>query len=300
MEAQCLATLAVAEVNHGELAANASAGRAALKIGREINNEWLQASVAAVLSQCLIEEGSYGEAIRISREGARIARKLPEPGLLHIALYALGNAHQAVLRLQEARTLYREGSEIADALPRPWSSRMVSRLCANRALAGDWEAAYRYALESVEIRDAAPSHLMVLDFARHHETEAMLRGGDEQLAREDARRLGERVGGNRRFRLVHLRMLAVLARWDGENGEALARLHEAKNLAEELGLPGELWQIWAAVGELYEQRGEREEAHGAFSRAARIVETLAEGIEDEALKEGFLSAPQIRSVLERR
>ncbi|HZA46387.1 MAG TPA: AAA family ATPase [Rubrobacter sp.] len=300
MEAQCLATLAVAEVNRGELAANASAGRAALKIGREINNEWLQASVAAVLSQCLIEEGSYGEAIRISREGARIARKLPEPGMLHLALYSLGNAHQAVLGLQEARTFYREGSEIADALPRPWSSRMVSRLCANRALAGDWEAAYRYALESVEIRDAAPSRLMVLDFVRHHEIEAMLRGGDEQLAREDARRLGERVGGNRRFRLVHLRMLAVLAGWGEETGEALARLHEAKNLAEELGLPGELWQIWAAVGELYERRGEDEEARDACSRAARIVETLAGGIEDEALKEGFLSAPQIRSVLERR
>jgi hypothetical protein len=69
-------------------------------------------------------------------------------------------------------------------------------------------------------------------------------------------------------------------------------------LAEEIGLPGELWQIWAALGELHEQRGQTEEAHGAFSRAARIAERLAGEIEDEVLKEGFLSAPQPRRVME--
>ena len=175
---------------------------------------------------------------------------------------------------------------------------MVSRLCANRALAGDREAAHRYALDSVGIRDAAPARLMWLDFVRHHEIEALLRGGEEKLAREDGKRLGERVGGNRRFRLVYLRMLAVLAEWDGHTGEALTRLQEARTLAEEIGLPGELWQIWAARGELHEQRGEPEEAHGAFFRAAGIVERLAGEIEDEALKEGFLSAPPLRRVLE--
>jgi hypothetical protein len=92
----------------------------------------------------------------------------------------------------------------------------------------------------------------------------------------------------------------VLDGWDGEGGEALMRLREAVALAEEMGLPSELWQVWAAVGALYERRGNDEGACDAFSQAARIVETLAGRIEDEALKEGFLSAPQIRSVLRRR
>jgi hypothetical protein len=93
-------------------------------------------------------------------------------------------------------------------------------------------------------------------------------------------------------------MLAVLDRWDGQTREALARLREARALAEEIGLPGELWQIGAEAGELHEQRGERERARDAFSRAARLVEMLAGEIEDEALKESFLSAPQLRRVLE--
>jgi len=298
MEAQCLATVAVAEVNRGELPASVRAGRAALKIGREINNEWTQALAATNLSQGLIEEGSYGEALCSAQEGVRLARKVPDPVLPLIAHYAAGNAHQAVLGLEEAQTMYQEALEIAETLPRPWSHLMVSRLCANRALAGDREAAHRYALESVDIRDAAPARLMWLDFARYDETEALLRGGEEKLAREDVKRLGERVGGNRRFRLVHQRMLAVLAEWDGRTREALGRLREARTLAEEIGLPGELWQIWAALGELHEQRGEPEEAHGAYSRAASIGERLAGEIEVEVLKEGFLSAPQLRHVLE--
>jgi DNA-binding SARP family transcriptional activator len=299
MEAQCLSTVAVGEVNRGGIEASVRAGRTALEIAHEINNEWSQALAATNLSQGLIEEGHLGEALRTAQEGARLARNLPDPVLPLIAIYAAGNAHQAMLGLEEAQSMYQEALDIATTLPRPWRLLMVSRLCANRALAGDREAAHRYALESVAIRDAAPARLMWLDFVRHHETEALLRGGEEKLAREDVKRFGERVEGNRRFRLVHLQMLAVLVGWEGQSGEALARLQEAGTLAEEIGLPGELWQIWAAIGELYEQRGEPEEARDTFSRAASIVERLAGEIEEEeALKEGFLSAPQVLRVLE--
>jgi hypothetical protein len=93
-------------------------------------------------------------------------------------------------------------------------------------------------------------------------------------------------------------MLAVLAEWDGDTGEALARLREAGTLAEEIGLPGELWQIWAAIAEICERRSEPEDAGDAFSRAAAIVERLAGEIEDEVLKDGFLLAPQLRRVME--
>jgi DNA-binding SARP family transcriptional activator len=299
MEAQCLSTVAVGEVNRGGIEASVRAGRAALEIAHDINNEWSQALAATNLSQGLIEEGHLGEALRTAQEGARLARNLPDPVLPLIAIYAAGNAHQAMLGLEEAQSMYQEALDIATTLPRPWRLLMVSRLCANRALAGDREAAHRYALESVAIRDAAPARLMWLDFVRHHETEALLRGGEEKLAREDVKRFGERVEGNRRFRLVHLQMLAVLVGWEGQSGEALARLQEAGTLAEEIGLPGELWQIWAAIGELHEQRGEPEEARDTFSRAASIVERLAGEIEEEeALKEGFLSAPQVLRVLE--
>jgi hypothetical protein len=60
--------------------------------------------------------------------------------------------------------------------------------------------------------------LIFFDFERHHEMDALLGGEEERLAREAAQRLGEGVGNNRRFRLIHFRMLAILARWDGDQG----------------------------------------------------------------------------------
>lgn len=41
----------------------------------------------------------------------------------------------------------------------------------------------------------------------------------------------------------------MLARWNGELEEALGRLREAGALADEIGLPGESWEIHVAVGE---------------------------------------------------
>jgi hypothetical protein len=155
------------------------------------------------------------------------------------------------------------------------------------------------ALEAMVIRAAAPARLIFFVFERHYETEVLLRSGEESLARENVRRLGESVRQNKRFSLVHLRMLTTLARWDGDIGGALARLREAEALAQEIGLPGELWQIRAALGELYEERGDEERARDAFTWAAQTLRSLAGRIDDPTLQASFLGTPQVRHVLER-
>jgi hypothetical protein len=98
--------------------------------------------------------------------------------------------------------------------------------------------------------------------------------------------------------MAYLRSLAVLSAWEGDTTGAIGRLREAEALAEEIGLPGELWQIRSKIGELHEQRGEEEQAQKAFSQATQTLRTLAEKIRDEDLRKGFLAAPQVRRVLE--
>src|SRR6202022_3070466 len=117
-------------------------------------------------------------------------------------------------------------------------------------------------------------------------------------ARAAVHQQGERVGANRRFRIPYLRSLAVLAVWDGHSEQAIGHLREAAGLAADLGLPGEQWQIQAALGSLYEAAGEPEQAHTAFGEAARIIQGLAEDIEDETLRSRFLAGPQIQPVLQ--
>ena len=78
-----------------------------------------------------------------------------------------------------------------------------------------------------------------------------------------------------------LRASAVLAQWDNELDQAIAHLEAARDLAEQLGLPGELWQILAALGELYQACKNESQARQAFARAAQIVQSLAGRMEDE-------------------
>jgi tetratricopeptide (TPR) repeat protein len=129
--------------------------------------------------------------------------------------------------------------------------------------------------------------------------EALLWGGDERLAREEVCRLAERAQTNERERIAYLRSLAVLSEWEGDNKRAIEHLHQAHALAHKIGVPKELWQIQSRIGELYEKCGETEEAREAFSRAAQTLRMLAQKIRDEELREGFLSAPQVRGVLRR-
>jgi tetratricopeptide (TPR) repeat protein len=174
----------------------------------------------------------------------------------------------------------------------------LTRLCMNCAEAEEWERAHRYALETIAVRKRSHAALIVLDFSQQYETEALLRGGDERQAREAVQRLGEGLGLYQRFRIPYLRSLAVLAAWEGHSEQAIGHLHEAAQLAADLGIPGEQWQIQAALGSLYEVGGEQGQAHTAFGEAARIIQGLAQGIRDEALRARFLAGPQIQPVLQ--
>jgi tetratricopeptide (TPR) repeat protein len=299
MEVLCLCLLALGYVNRGEPQTGVNAGRAALDISQQINNVWAQVYSVLNLNHALLDVGEYEEALRVTQQGVEMARTLPNPTLLFFMLTVLGAVHQAMLSLEEAHEALKESLAISSTIAvRSYQVLATSGMCANRALAGDWKTAHTYALETGAARKDIEASLPFIDFTRSYEMEALLRGGDEEWAREDVQRLGARITTNRRQRLAYLRALATLAEFDGEVGEALASLQEAAMLAKEIGLPGELWQIEVALGEMYTSRREMEQAHQAFARAVAIVQGLAEKMQDEELRTNFLGAPAVQRVLE--
>ena len=296
-EALCWMFLAFAQLHAEQVQPSIHSGRRALALSKEIKNVWVQILSTTGLTYGLLEAGAYEEALVLTQHTVALARTFPlmEPGFL----IALGSTYQALQQWEEARSTLEEAEAVAETLDLGLLRLPVlSRLCMHYAVAGEWDHAYTYALKAITVRKRADVVLILLDFYRQYETEALLRGRDERQAREAVQRLGEHLGPTRRYRIPYLRSLATLTAWEGHSEQSIGHLREADKLAAEMGLPGERWQIQAALGALYEAAGKPAQARTAFGEAARIIQGLAEGIKDGALRTRFLAGPQIQPVVQ--
>ena len=297
-EAFCWGLLALAQMHGGQVQHSLHSGRKALALSKESKNDWLQVMNTLYLAYALQDTGAYEEALVLMQQTLELARTLPAIALQGF-LTALGSIYHALQQWEEAQAALEEAEAVAETLGLgPFRMPGLSQLCMHHALAGQWEQAQRYALQVIIIRKSHDAALITLDFYHQYETEALLHAGDERQAREEVQRLGERLGPNRRFRLPYLRSLATLAACNGQSEQAISHLREAAQIAGELGLPAECWQIQSALGREYEAAGKHMQARTAFGEAAAIIQGLAEGIKNEALRSRFLAGPQIRPVLQ--
>jgi tetratricopeptide (TPR) repeat protein len=287
LEAESLSGIARARVNLGRPHAALEPARIAHTLNLESDDAWGQAVSALNLGFVLIEAGEWGEALSIARAGVETARAVSGFAPLPILnLTVLGDLYRAILAFEEARAAHQEAVEISETRPHQPLLRMTAgEMCVDYALVGDWEAACLYAHRSL----AAHSHSLLHGGLFHwHITEALLHGGEIDLAWADAQRFGEQFGHSPRYQIPYRRCLAVLAQWEGNTGQAVEHLTRANILAETLALPDAQWQILAALGELYKASGEEARAQAAAERATEIGQTLAAKIEDEALRAGFI------------
>jgi DNA-binding SARP family transcriptional activator len=298
-EALTWALLALAQVNAGQVQQSLASGRRALALSQEIKNVWTHVLSMGCLTFGLVEAGAYGEALGLMHQAAASVLPLVLTHILQCLLTAQGCVSQAVQQWPEAQRAFEETVAVAQGGDfKHFRVSALSRLCLHAAVAGEWEAACRYALQAEAVRKRTEAALLWLDFSSHAETEAFLHAGEERQAREAVQRLGERLGSNRRFRLPYLRSLAVLADWEGHGEQAITHLGEAAGLATAIGLPEEQWQIQARLASLYAAAGETAQARLAWAKAATIIQGLAQGITDEALRARFLAGPQIQPVLQ--
>jgi len=293
MEVQFLSVLAYDRILQGLLGEGIDIARLSLDVSRELH-ERAEATGSLALGLGLVEIGEYEKGLERCRRGTELARKAQNPVVLWHNLDHLGRAYEALLDLKRARRVREEMLEVAAHAGPLYEAFSSTRLCKVAVLSEDWEGAYAHIRRAHQV---GTSFDVFDGLYLHYGVEALLRGGDESSAREEADRFAERAEENERDRIAYLRCLALLSEFEGDTQRALDRLREAEALAEEIGLPGELWQIQCKIGELHEQRGQTEEARAAFSRAEQTLRMLAQKIGDEELREGFLSAARVRRVL---
>src|SRR5919107_4321 len=183
---------------------------------------------------------------RRGRAGGGRAREARDAYLLAAYLLQVGHGYEALFELKEARAAFEEMVERGHL-----KEAFHATSCVLAALSGDWTEAHAHARGAHEIGTFLQPHFSL---SLYHQVEALLRGGDEDLARVEVRRFAERARGSRRDRMSYVRALAVLDEWEGDTEGALGPLRKAEALAEEIGLPGGLWQGRGEEGQRYERR----------------------------------------------
>ena len=296
MEVACLGVLVEAAINSGQTQAGIATARAALSISMQIEDVWGQINTVFQIVPGLLDSGAFAEARSLVQQGLALAHHHEIAPFQVLLLVGCGNVERAMFDLSAARAAHSEALARCERLmPEPYIGWIASELCADCSLAGAWQEAYHYALKAGTLRDEA---IIYGGLTCWHEIEALLWGGKPEQARERVRRFGERFGRTPRYGIAYLRAEAMLAQWENEIDLAIAHLEAALMLAEELDVAGERWQILAALGELYQSRKNESQAQQAYARAAQVVQSLAGRIEDEHERTLFLSAKQIRAVLE--
>jgi tetratricopeptide (TPR) repeat protein len=276
MEADCLAQIAVSSIGCGLLQECLDAAREAYAISVEIGSPWGQVNSMAPLSWGLLDRGLSDEAMALAQQAMAL---VSQHGLLMLyfpVIFTIGIAYRETGAFEEAWTTHLEGWPVAQMVGVPAIiEALASELCADYALAGNWEEAQKYAMIAHERR----SDIFLMSSKRWfwYETEALVHAGQIEQAAQDAQRYGAAASHNHRYRIPYLRALAIIAQARGSIDEALAHLQEAAALAEAIDLPGERRSSLLALGELYELHGEQAQAQQAFKEAADIAQKL-EGV----------------------
>jgi tetratricopeptide (TPR) repeat protein len=263
-----------------------------------IENLWGETECTWKLAMTHLELGHYGNAIQLAENSIKTARQLGLPSMLALALIAGSQVQRKTMSLAAAQESLLETIAVSKEhhlYAVIWDWAMIE-LCAVYASAGSWEQAADYARQRLQAR--GNEALLSMSLSGWYETEALLRGGDGDLARAEVERLAEIMGNNRRYRLILLRSRGVLAQWDGEAAQATRHLAAALALAQAMELPGEAWPILGELGRLYAEQGEMAQAREACREAANLIHRLAETIDEDELRVGFLTAVPVRSVLE--
>ncbi|MEJ2709218.1 MAG: AAA family ATPase [Anaerolineales bacterium] len=270
--------------------------RETLTFSQQIENLWGEAEASWRLAGALLELGHYGEAVRLSKRATTQTRMVGQPTMIQLALTTWGAVQRSLMALEPAQETLLDALDIYKETEssgfRGW---ILSELCASYALSGDWDQAYVYARELLAFRE---DRLPPMGLSGWYETEALLRGGDGDMARAEVERLTGFVEKNRRQCLPWLRSQAVIAQWDGDIDRAIVRLKAARDLAQEIGLPGEEWPILDALGTLYASQGNQDQAQRTRITSANILQRLAESIDEDEMRKSFLKSQVVHRILE--
>jgi tetratricopeptide (TPR) repeat protein len=296
LEADSLRLSAWSQLLSGRLEDPLAALRTTHAFSQQIADSWGEAESAWRLAGAYLELGNYGQAIELAARAAELARIVGQPTMVELSLTTLGTVQRRIMAFSAAKkTLEEILEEIGKSGSAGYEDWPFGELCAVHAMTGDWDQALPFAMRALQVRKERG--LTPMGLTGWHETEALLRGAQKEEAVAELDRLEGFAAANKRLRLSLLCSRGIVAEWDRQLDQAVIHWNAAATLAREIRLPGEEWPILARLAGAYDKQGDHNNAREARKAAAAIILHLADTIDNEELREGFISADVVRSIL---
>jgi tetratricopeptide (TPR) repeat protein len=261
-------------------------------------------------SLALGAQGRYQEAIRLLEEGREFGTKSGERYNTPKLTNSLGWAYHELCLFDKAIEYNNLALESIQDLIGPGTSNLFEiesqtriNLGENYLMTGDLQKA-KECLQLVYENAKKPDYL----YARPRWKprcllglgELWLQAGDMDKAESFLSELFEYQWTDKfpykkyQVRAWRLRSHILSAR--GQLEEAEAELNRALTQAKQIGNPTQLWKTHQAAGNLLLKQGRSKKARAEFQTALKVVQGIAEGLTDEALKEGYLQSEPIQEL----
>jgi tetratricopeptide (TPR) repeat protein len=276
-----------------------------IAIGRTHNLAYILCWTVWARGLACCGRGEYEQAMVSLQEGLRLSAQLGDRAAKPRILNSLGWLHGELYNLETALRYNQEAAEAAYTIGEPELVAYAEiNLAVDYLMLGDLERAGGY-LEKVQRAAERPGKWgdewmkwRYSQYLFHSLGELWLKKGDTERAlmfADKCLRLAEPTSTRKNMvkgrRLQGQAFLAL-----GRLQEAEEALRKALTVALEIGNPPQLWKTYAALGELHERQGESGRMRSAYTSALQGIEGVAERLNNQELKQTFLSAHPVRAI----
>jgi len=276
------------------------AAREAARLAQEVGDVFDYLLSQFFLAWGLLHAGDWGEVVAVLHKGLRMAEINGHERWATLFRLEKGWLHHQAFDHETARTLAEEALA-ASADPDHRHSRLLSQV-----LLGSSLLALGQADRAGHCFEVAGDHgkraRALMDWSRHMPlglcaAEYRLARGEPAAARQEAERVRRLAAGpgERTYLALALEALVRIARGAGDHQAAGQAMREALATVETADLPMAAWRVHATAA-AGAADPEQAEAHRRLSAA--VLERLAAALAVvPALRESFLAAPVVRSIL---
>ena len=299
MLADSLGSEAEAAYNAGEFARAFENCQQAMQISDRIKNVWGQSYDRMLMTFALLQEGRLGEALPLGKQSTLLA---DEAGLIASSITLrseLAWTYAFCGTFDEAYRLVAKAIQFAESKQPAWRVFPQAALVRIHLLHGDIESAQRAAgdapLQPISIPYARFTIFLVLA-----NIELAYAKGEYVTALSMIDQLLEEVRP-----LTRLDVPEVL-RWKGlalieleHYEEALPILTEACTLARAMRADLQLWLSYSNLADVQERLGNNQDAESNRNEARKIIQQIAESLQEIGLTEAFLNQPNVQNLMKR-